>query len=47
MIFENRGLNRKAKVSTVNIEIEDRWPNLKNFSGGLNLSRGLNMVDST
>jgi len=23
------------------------WPNLKNLSGGLNLSRGLNMVCST
>ena len=23
------------------------WPNLKNLSGGLNLSRGLNMVGST
>ena len=25
----------------------DLWPNLKNLSGGLNLSRGLNMVGST
>ena len=25
----------------------NRWPNLKNLSGGLNLSRGLNMVGST
>ena len=24
-----------------------QWPNLKNLSGGLNLSRGLNMVGST
>ena len=24
-----------------------QWPNLKNLSGGLNLSRGLNMVVST
>ena len=24
-----------------------RWPNLKNLGGGLNLSRGLNMVGST
>ena len=23
------------------------WPNLKNLSGGLNLSRGLNMIGST
>ena len=25
----------------------NQWPNLKNLSGGLNLSRGLNMVGST
>ena len=25
----------------------EQWPNLKNLSGGLNLSRGLNMVGST
>ena len=25
----------------------NQWPNLKNLSGGLNLSRGLNMVVST
>ena len=25
----------------------DQWPNLKNLSGGLNLSRSLNMVGST
>ena len=24
-----------------------QWPNLKNLNGGLNLSRGLNMVGST
>jgi len=24
-----------------------QWPNFKNLSGGLNLSRGLNMVGST
>ena len=27
--------------------INAQWPNLKNFSGGLNLSRGLNMIGST
>jgi len=27
--------------------LEFLWPNLKNLSGGLNLSRGLNMVGST
>ena len=26
---------------------KEQWPNLKNMSGGLNLSRGLNMVGST
>ena len=25
----------------------NQWPNLKNLSGGLNLSLGLNMVGST
>jgi len=25
----------------------EQWPNLKNLSGGLNLSRGLNIVGST
>jgi len=25
----------------------NQWPNLKNLSGGLNLSRGLNIVGST
>ena len=29
------------------IFINDLWPNLKNLSGGLNLSRGLNMAGST
>ena len=28
-------------------DIFKQWPNLKNLSGGLNLSRGLNMVRST
>ena len=32
-----------AKLSLVS----GQWPNLKNLSGGLNLSRGLNMVGST
>ena len=27
--------------------LNEQWPNLKNLSGGLNLSRGLNMVGST
>jgi len=29
------------------LDKKDQWPNLKNLSGGLNLSRGLNMVGST
>ena len=29
------------------LNIGNLWPNLKNLSGGLNLSPGLNMVDST
>ena len=36
------------KLSYVfNKRYHDPWPNLKNLSGGLNLSRGLNMVGST
>ena len=31
----------------VNESSTRQWPNLKNLSGGLNLSRGLNMVGST
>ena len=27
--------------------VTEQWPNLMNLSGGLNLSRGLNMVGST
>ena len=27
--------------------LNKQWPNLKNLSGNLNLSRGLNMVGST
>ena len=29
------------------LKLSVRWPNLKNLSGGLNLSRVLNMVGST
>ena len=39
------------KTNWINLSIvgfkEVQWPNLKNLSGGLNLSRGLNMVAST
>jgi len=31
----------------LNPGLRNPWPNLKNLSGGLNLSRGLNMVGST
>ena len=34
-------------ILTEQITIFNQWPNLKNLSGGLNLSRGLNMVGST
>ena len=36
--------NQQQKSSGLKTE---QWPNLKNLSGGLNLSRGLNMVGST
>ena len=29
------------------VKKKEQFPNLKNMSGGLNLSRGLNMVGST
>ena len=32
---------------TIRNDLGHLWPNLKNLSGGLNLSRGLNMVGST
>ena len=39
---------RKSKCTTAaREEIINQWPNLKNLSGGSNLSRGLNMVGST
>ena len=40
-------LERKYYVVLVCRILRDLWLNLKNLSGGLNLSRGLNMVDST
>ena len=41
--------NLEFKNQTKNISVvqDIQWPNLKNLSGGLNLSRGLNMVGST
>ena len=35
------------KFKTFFRTFRDQWPNLKNLSGGLNLSRGLNMVGFT
>ena len=40
----------KANLSVYVLEIQylvEQWSNLKDLSGGLNLSRGLNMVGST
>ena len=34
-------------VKSNNLSLHQQRPNLKNLSGGLNLSRGLNMVGST
>ena len=40
-LYSKHGLSlHKIKKKT----IYNPWPNLKNLSGGLNLSRGLNMV---
>ena len=43
--LENKIMRRKKSVPFV--ILFDLWPNLKNWSGGLNLSRGLYMVGST
>ena len=43
-IQDTRLLGRFVPIFYFNCE---QWPNLKNLSGGLNLSRGLNMVGST
>ena len=39
----------RVRVGTeqTNLAQVNQWPNLKNLRGGLNLSRGLNMVGST
>jgi len=40
--------NRKEEIEDPDlVQVHNQWPNLKNLSGGLNLSRGLNMVGST
>ena len=39
--------DKKLTIKSCELKLYDLWPNLKNLSGGLNLSRGLNMVDST
>ena len=52
-IFARRGTrihvhsHFKERVRTKFCELFNQWPNLKNLSGGLNLSHGLNMVSST
>ena len=40
-------ITRGVSLQNIFNEISKQWPNLMNLSGGLNLSRGLNMVDST
>jgi len=37
----------QSKTQNDSTKFFNQWPNLKNFRGGLNLSRGLNMVGST
>ena len=39
--------DRKTDLLLMQFCQKNLWPNLKNLSGGLNLSRGLNMVGST
>ena len=39
--------NQPNLASVLYVYLSVPWPNLKNLSGGLNLSRGLNMVGST
>ena len=41
--LNSRGVEDKTVLKPTLLQ----WPNLKNLSGGLNLSRGLNMVGST
>ena len=43
----NNYIYNLVQVSKCLFLINNQWPNLKNLSGGLNLSRGLNMVGST
>ena len=54
-IISKKKLNKFVKIFTMKAVHHKKilnkliilWPNLKNLSGGLNLSRGLNMIDST
>ena len=45
MYKEEHTHNPVGKINSVAKPV--LWPNLKNLSGGLNLSRGLHMVGST
>ena len=38
---------KRQYLQAMHNDLFEQWPNLKNLSGGLNLSRGLNMVGST
>ena len=43
--YDNKTIWQQDNMKTR--QFWNQWPNLKNLSGGLNLSRGLNMVGST
>ena len=43
--YDNKTIRQQDNMKTR--QFWNQWPNLKNLSGGLNLSRGLNMVGST
>ena len=45
--LDSKNLRDNIKKILIKVNSRLQWPNLKNLSGGLNLSRGLNMVGST
>ena len=50
MFIGEQKTEQKVKILFTNLLFQSKgvqWPNLKNLSDGLNLSRGLNMVGST
>jgi len=47
LIFNNHSPGGRGGGMELLLKLYTPWPNLKNLSGGLNLSRGLNMVGST